>query len=179
MKRLGLAAAPLLALVAFQALAQGVPGAPPVRTATTASEPYNLSWDKDTLVYCDQRGGRTLNLLTAQDTAREAGCAPVAEANTACSGFDIDVEVRAPLSTPNDIVDVKGVAVPVQGRVRDCSVDGQSIAVVSGSSVVLIDAVTTKAVPVDRQGGERILLGPKWLAWSNGAELRWRLRRPE
>jgi hypothetical protein len=178
MKRLLLLVAPLLALAAFQALAQGGPLAP-VKTAGTSSEPYNLRWDNDSLVYCDKRGGRALNLQTAQDTAHEAVCTPVAEPNTACSGFGIDVEVRAPLSTPNDIVDVKGVAVPVKGRVRDCSADAQSIAVATGSSVVLIEVATAKAVPVDRQGGERVLLGPKWMAWSNGEELHWRQRRPE
>ena len=46
-------------------------------------EPYNLRWDNDSLVYCDKRGGRALNLQTAEDTAHEAACTPVAEPNTA------------------------------------------------------------------------------------------------
>jgi len=177
-KRLRLLAALLLAVAAFQALAQGAPGAP-VRAAATTGAAYNLRWDSDILVYCDQRGGRALDLQTAKETAHEATCAPVAEPNTACGGLGVDVEVRAPLSAPDDIVDLKGVSIPLEGRVSDCSVDGQSIALTTGSTVVLIDTATARAATVDRQGGERVLLGPKWIAWSSGTELRWRLRQPD
>jgi hypothetical protein len=177
MKRLELLAVSLLALAAFQALAQG--GRNEIRTAPTTGEAYNLRWDNDTLVYCDKRGGRAVNLQTARETAHEASCARVAEPNTACGGLGIDVEVRAPLSAPDDIVDLKGVSIPLEGRVSDCSADGRSIAVATGSTVVLIDVAKARAFTLDRQGGERVLLGPKWVAWSSGAQLRWRLRQTD
>src|SRR5262249_56831862 len=110
-KRLRLLAAPLLAVAAFQALAQGAPGAP-VRTAATTGAAYNLRWDNDILVYCDQRGGRPLNLQTPPETAREAACAPVAEPNTACGGVGGAVAGRGPRSPPPANSDPKRPSIP-------------------------------------------------------------------
>jgi hypothetical protein len=85
------------------------------------------------------------------------------------------VAVRMPINAPNDIVDVNGFSVPVKGHVRDCIRDGALIAVVTGSSVVLIDVVTAKSATIDR-GGERVIAGPNWVVWSTGAGISWILR---
>jgi hypothetical protein len=158
-------------------LPAGVKHGSGIGTVPTHGEASGLRLEGDTLVYCDKRGERAINLRMARGIARIAACPASGEPNASCSRLGLDVAVRAPLEAPDDIVDVNGLSVPVNGRVRDCSGDGSLIAVATGSSIVLIDVATAKSVTIDHTGGERIIVGPNWVAWSTGARLRWVSRR--
>jgi hypothetical protein len=159
-------------------LAKPAKHAPEIGAVATRGEPHGLRLEGDTLVYCDKRGERAIDLRTSREAARAAACPAPEEPNAACSGLGIDVDVRAPLSAPNEVIDVNGRSVPVRGRVRDCVVEGGLMAVATGSSITLIEVATATASTVDRAGGERVILGPSWVAWSTGARLRWMSRPP-
>ncbi len=140
-------------------------------TVATVGEPSALRIEHGALTFCDKRGARKLNLQTGRDAPYEKPCAHDDEPNTACAGFDIEVSVRAPLSEPNDIVDLDSGSVPLHGRVHDCAVDGNTLVVVTASSVVLVDVARAKPAEISHQGGDRVAVGSGWIAWSSAATL--------
>ena len=133
--------------------------------------PYGLHLADGVLDFCDSRGGRELNLKTGQETNKDRSCASKEEPNTACSGVGTDVEVRAPLSEPNDIVDVGGSSFPLNGRVHDCAGDAKFLAIVTTSTTVVIDTAKSAITQVSSQGGDRVAIGDGWVAWSAGSDL--------
>ncbi len=150
----------------------------PIRSAATQGEPHHLHLDGDTLSYCDKRGARAIDLQASRDAARAGTCPAAEEPNAACSQLGIDVEVRAPLSAPDDILDVGGISIPLKGRVHDCAVDGTLMAIATGSRVNLVDVASAMMITIDRAGGERIVVGPNWIVWSAERGLRW-IPRPQ
>lgn len=151
----------------------------PVRTELTAraeGDPFGLRVEGGTISFCDKRGGRKLDTTSGRDAAFERPCAKDVEANTACSGLPLDVAVSTPSLGPNDMVDVKGKSFPLEGRVHDCAADGQVLAIVTGTAVVLVETTKDKAEVIDHQGGDRVAVGPGWVAWSRGPIVRARKR---
>jgi hypothetical protein len=148
------------------------------RSLPTRGEPHHLRLSGDVLAFCDARGARTLDLRAAREAAGTGTCAAPEEANAACSQIGVDVEVRSPGPAPDDALDLKGVSLPLKGRVRDCVAAGDTMAVATGSSVAVIEIATARMAVLDRTGGERVVVGPNWVAWSSGSKLRW-LPRPK
>jgi hypothetical protein len=145
-------------------------------TLTASGEPFGLRVEGAAISFCDKRGGRKLDTTTGQDAAFERKCATDGEANTACGGLPLDVSVSTPNRGPNDLVDVKGKSFPLEGRVHDCAADAKVLAIVTGSAVVLVDTTKDKADVIDHQGGDRVAVGPGWVAWSQGSTVRARKR---
>lgn len=137
-------------------------------SVTAAGEPFGLRVEGGTISFCDRRGGRRIDLASGHDAAFERTCPKDGEANTACGGLPVDVTVSTPNLGPNDLVDADGSAFPLDGRVHDCTADAKGLAIVTGSSVVLIDTKTAKTEVIDHTGGDRVAVGPGWIAWSNG-----------
>ncbi len=73
---------------------------------------------------------------------------------------------------PNDLVDVNGSRFPLDGRVHDCTADVKVLTIVTGASVVVIDAATNKSNVLDHTGGDRAAIGPGWIAWTSGSTVR-------
>jgi hypothetical protein len=128
---------------------------------------FALAVQKDRVTFCDGRGPRALDLTTGADIAGDPKCPPPDEGNTACEDLGIDVIVRTPDRGPNDIVGVDALQVPLEGRVHDCVADGKVLAVVTPSQVVTIDTLHGKSGVVSNVGGERIAIGPGWIAWAD------------
>lgn len=148
---------------------------PSARTELTVvadGEPFGLRLESGMLAFCDKRGGRSLDLRTGRDAALDRTCPNNDEPNSACSGLHLNVAVRGPLSAPDDIVDVDGWSVPLNGRVHDCAADGKALAIVTGSIVIVIDVEKETSNVISRQGGERVTIGSGWVAWSKGSKLR-------
>jgi hypothetical protein len=138
---------------------------------TAQGEPYNLRFAGGALDFCDTRGGRELNLKTGEEISKDRTCTPKDEPNTACSGLSLDVEVRSPQSEPNDIVDVGGSSFPLNGRVHDCAADGKSLAVITASTTALIDTAKETTTQISPSGGDRVVLGSGWVAWTAGSNI--------
>lgn len=132
---------------------------------------YGLSVD-DAISYCDDRGGRKINPKTGEDVRVDRACAK-AEGNAACGGLSIALTVRMPGLGPDDVVEAPDYSFPLVGHVHDCATDEKTIAVVTHTQVSLLDAASGKAKVIDEEGGERIAIGPGWVAWSDGAIVRW------
>lgn len=143
-------------------------GAKPAQISTQG-EPYALAFSASTLTFCDTRGTRSLDLRTGAEGPGSGTCPAKEEANASCSGLGDAVTVRAPLSEPNDIVDVDASSFPMNGRVHDCAGDGGFIIVATGSRVVLLDTVAGTAKDVSNAGAERVAIGPGWIAWTAGS----------
>ncbi|RAR57612.1 hypothetical protein C7401_115168 [Paraburkholderia unamae] len=180
------AAIAVIAATAPTALGAGAATAPPTSepnatyrpgTIATAGRPLWLRLQNGELTFCDTRGTRKLDLATGRDIALSQPCTSAVEPNTACSGVDPDVSVRALLSEPNDIVDIDGISVPLNGRVHDCAIGGKTLAVVTASSVVLISLGEGVVSKVSSSGGDRVAISPGWIAWSNAATLNWVQRK--
>lgn len=139
--------------------------------AVTEGQPFALHIEQGAVKFCDNRGRRLLELATGQQSALQEPCQSAAEANTACSGLTLDVTVRAPLSEPNDIVDVNGASFPLNGKVHDCVADGKWIAIATASRVVLIDVAAGKIRELSPEGGDRVTIGSGWVAWCDGVNL--------
>ena len=150
----------------------GVGAARAEARVTTKGEPYALRLTSGVLGFCDQRGGRQVDLETGQDTAAARACGKIDEANTACSGLGLEVTVRSPHDEPNDIVDVDGRSFPLRGRAHDCAADGKVLAIATASEVLLIDTTRGAAKKLDSQGGDRVAIGSGWIVWSMGSDLR-------
>ena len=75
-----------------------------IRSAVVMGYTSGLSLEADTLTYCDNRGGRALDLVSGVETARERPCNRHEERNRGCGEIDFVESVREPdqdeLSTP-------------------------------------------------------------------------------
>lgn len=161
----------LLLLTLFApSCAQHGPPAPAKAGAAAQGEPYALSLQDGVLTFCDNRGARRLDLKTNRETASSAVCSR-SEPNAACSGLPLDVEVRTPLSEPDDIVDVGDASFPLKGRVHDCGASGKLLAVATGSQVVLIDAAKGSVREIRPHGADRIAIGSGWIAWAEASKI--------
>ncbi len=151
----------------------------PARTEfiiATDGDPFGLRLESGTLAFCDKRGEWKLDLETGLQAALARTCPNDDQPNTACGGLGLDVDVRGPLSEPNDIVDVDGWSVALKGRVHDCAADGDVLAIVTGSSVILVNVANRTSKEINREGGDCVTIGSGWVAWSRGSSLRvvWR-----
>jgi hypothetical protein len=133
--------------------------------------PFGLHFADGVLDFCDDSGGRELNLKTGKQVPKDRSCTAKDEPNVACSGLGLDVEVRAPLSDPNDIVDVGGSSFPLKGRVHDCAADGKLLAVITASTTVVINTTKSTTTQVSPEGGDRVALANGWVAWTVGSNV--------
>lgn len=163
--------APPVSQSSATAATSAIPAAPSERTITAEGEPHALQIGTGTVLFCDKRGPRKLDLNTGADTGGEQSCAKSEEANASCSGLPLDIAVHAPPSEPNDIVDVAGSSFPLKGHVQDCAVDGKVLAIVTSSSVTVIDTVKGAPTEIDQVGGDRVAIGHSWVAWTDASKL--------
>jgi len=139
--------------------------------AATEGDPTYLRIDGDVLLYCDLRGGHTLELEEARVASLDEACAPV-DPNVACAGLAVEAVVRSPGTGPDDVVDVAGKPYSMQGKVRDCVSDGSRLAIATTSVVVLIDLEKQQLMKLSRKdGGDRVAIGGDWVVWSSGSAL--------
>jgi len=139
--------------------------------ASTVGEPTGLRLENGILSFCDKRGGRNFDMNTHRDVALARDCSKKDEPNVACAGLNLDIDVRSPLSQPNDIVDFLGWSVPLLGRVKDCAADGKVVVIATQFRVIMIDAMTERKQDISREGGDRVAIGKGWVAWAKGSRL--------
>jgi len=132
----------------------------------------NLRFEGSMLFFCDARGAHGVDLKTGRATGNPPPCPASEEPNTACSSLNLGVSVRAPLSEPNDIVDLGAASFPLRGRVHDCRADGNRLAIGTGSSVVLIDAAKSSMKEIASKGSDRVAVTDGWIAWTDGSSVR-------
>jgi hypothetical protein len=146
--------------------------APAATQFAAAGTVQNLRFEGTTLFFCDARGSHRVDLKTGRTTNNAGPCPASEEPNTACSGLNLHVSVRAPLSEPNDIVDLGASSFPLHGRVHDCRAAGNRLAIGTGSSVVLIDTSKSTMKEISSQGSDRVALVDGWIAWTDGSSVR-------
>jgi hypothetical protein len=137
-----------------------------------ASEPFALHLDASSISFCDDRGGWKAALPNGSPSPSNTPCPKPEEPNVSCSGTISDVEVRAPLSSPDDIVDAGARSFPLTGRVHDCAAEGAVLAVVTAHQVVAIRTDQGTSTTVSDSGGERVAVGSGWIAWTQGHLIR-------
>lgn len=140
-------------------------------TIATEGPAFGLRMEGASLIYCDKRGARKLDLASGQESAGSATCGAPEEANAACTGLaGLDVSVRAPGG--DDIVDVEGQSFPMKGKLQDCAALGKRVLVASSGSILLIDADKSVSKDVAPGGADRVAIGQGWVAWADGVKLR-------
>jgi len=150
----------------------------PIRSQFTlhaTGQPFDLRVEGGTVSFCDARGARKVNPTTRQDAAFQRACAK-REPNTGCGELPLDVQVSSPGLGPNDVVEVSGSAFPLEGHVHDCAAHGPALAVATGEGVVLIDTTKVHVDVLDSMGGDRVAIGPGWIAWSKDSTIHVRAR---
>jgi hypothetical protein len=138
----------------------------------TSGAPYALHLDKGSITFCDMRGGRKVTLPNGVESRSDVECPKIEEPNTACSGIGPDVEVRAQLPEPNDIVDAGARSFPLQGRVHDCASEGPLIVIATAAQVIVIQAEKGTVRKISDSGGERVAAGAGWVAWTQDRIIR-------
>ncbi|HJZ78354.1 MAG TPA: hypothetical protein VKE51_41790 [Vicinamibacterales bacterium] len=141
-------------------------------TVATNGDPFGLRFEKGMLAFCDKRGPRRLDLDTGRESALDKSCPSSDEPNVACSELNLNIAVRAPLAESSDIVDFDGWSVALPGRVHDCAADGKVVAIVTGSSLVVIDTAKETTKEIRMEGGQRVAIDSAWVAWAKASELR-------
>jgi hypothetical protein len=153
---------------------------PPSSTATQAVSKVEIATDGESLgfqikdgvfSFCDKRGARNVDLKGGQESPSTRACPKNNEPNNSCENLGLDISVRSPMSEPNDIVDIGAQSYPVDGRVHDCSADRNLVAVATGSAVAIIDVATGTMRKLNAEGGDHVLIGGGWIAWSEGPKL--------
>lgn len=146
-------------------------GKPTELTTTSDGEPYHLRIENEAFTFCDKRGKRSFDLKTGRLDTTAPTCEKIDEPNTACSGLGMNVDVRAPFAEANEIIDINGWSTPLIGRVHDCASEGKMLAVATGSAIFLIDIIEESHRKISRDGGDRVAIDARWIAWSNGLKL--------
>ncbi len=144
---------------------------PAARQIPAEGNVQSLRFEDGILKFCDAAGGHRLDVKTGMFTKDEAPCPTPREPNTACSSLNPEVSVRAPLSEPNDIVDLGAMSFPLRGKVHDCAAGGNHLAIGTGTAVVLIDTVQNNMKEVSAQGSGRVAVTKDWIAWAEGASI--------
>ena len=144
--------------------------------AEATGSAFGLRVDGGVVSFCDERGGRKLDATTGLDTAFRRACPEDDESNPGCGRVGFAVDVRTPGLGPDDFVDVDAHGYPMQGLVHDCAAEGKVLAIVTGSTVVLIDTTKEKAEVIAHEGASRVSIDRTWIAWSLGSTVRARRR---
>ena len=140
------------------------------RSTTAVGYTSGLRLESDAATYCDDRGGRALDLVTGKDTAHERQCVKNEERNSACGGIDFVVDVREP--DVDDIIDVKdGPSFPVNGHIHDCVFDSGTLLVATGLEVVAFDVKADHRVVKRKDAGDQVAIDAAWMAWSAGGKV--------
>jgi hypothetical protein len=142
----------------------------PFSIATQGSA-HSLRFDGGGFAFCDKRGAIKVDLAAATSAPSADHCGAPREASSACDNPSGTISTRNPPNEPNDIVDLDGWSVPLSGHVQDCVVEGKTLAVATGSTVVLVDGVRESTKELSRDGADRVSLGAGWVAWASGARI--------
>ena len=141
-------------------------------SSVVAGEPTGLAVVDGVLGYCEARGGRAIDLRNGRRTNPDRTCPVERAPNTTCQGLERELAVRPSAAEGVDMLELDGRAFNVGGRVRDCAADGDTIAVATDRSVVVIDTASARSRQVrSDSGGDRVAIGSGWIAWSKGSEL--------
>jgi len=126
-----------------------------------------LRLDADTLIYCDKRGSRALDLIAGVERAHDGACPTLPEwRNRACGGIDFIEQVREP--GVDDIIDTtEDLSLPISGHIHDCVFDSGVLLVGTGLEVVAFDVKAQRRIVKSRAAGDQVAITSKWLAWSN------------
>jgi hypothetical protein len=131
-----------------------------------------LSFDGDTVSYCDSRGGRAWTLPSGGESAQERACpsAKLQERNSDCGEIEIVTAVREP--GPDDIIDLKDApSLPVHGHIHDCAFNSGVLLVATGMEVAAINGKTGHRDVKGKEGGNQVAMNSTWLAWSDGEKV--------
>jgi len=161
------------AAASTQSAMNAVPAAAPVEwVIVVEGAASGLHLGQGGLTFCDKRGRRSLDLQTGRDVELDKTECPLTDDRKfVCDDPDLDVSVRAPPGEVNDVVSVGGSFFSLEGRFRDCAANRMILAVVTGAEVVLIDVAKRARMVIGRPGGDRVTIGPRWIAWSNGSTI--------
>jgi hypothetical protein len=134
---------------------------------TTVGTAQTLRFDSTSLLFCNGGGLHRVELKSGMAASLDSPCPPAPEPDTACASFEGDIAVRAPLSEPNDIVDLGASSFPLRGRVQDCAAAADRyVAIATGSAVILIDRARNSMREVAGRGAERVAVTAGWIAWA-------------
>lgn len=139
-------------------------------SAVASGYTSGLRLETDALTYCDNRGGRALDLASGVENGRERVCEKHEERNSGCGGIDFIESVREP--DQDDIIDAKvGPSFPVHGHIHDCAFSSGVLLVATGLEVVAIDVKTDRREIKSKDGGDQVAINDEWLAWSDGEKV--------
>ena len=140
------------------------------RTVVAAGFTSGLTLEGDTLSYCDNRGGRAVDLASGVEIPRERPCDKHEERNSGCGGIDFVESVREP--DQDDIIDAKmGPSFPVHGHIHDCAFSSGILLVATGQEIITIDVKTDRREVKGKDGGDQVAINDAWLAWSDGRKV--------
>jgi hypothetical protein len=150
-----------------------------MRSVITIGYSSGLRLDSNTLIYCDDRGSRGLDLISGVESARADPCPKKPEErNGACDGIEYVVSVRTqwqegrPGPGPDDIIDTKaGISIPTNGRVHDCVFNNGVLLYATGLEIIAVDIKTDRHDKKGNDGGNQVAINDAWLAWSDGAKV--------
>ena len=121
----------------------------------------------DTLTYCDDRGGRALDLTSGIESAHERRCPKKPEErNRGCTGVDVVASVDQ--LGADDYIDVNDKSsIHVNGHINDCVYDGGVLLYASWDEVVTIDVKTRhrETKSKRKEGAAQVAIDGSWIAW--------------
>jgi hypothetical protein len=142
-----------------------------MRSTVATGYTSGLRLESDLLMYCDDRGGRALDLASGVDRAHEHPCAPGELRNLTCDGIEVVAQVRAPGGI-HDIIDLEtGPSQPMQGRIQDCAFNSGVLLVATGFEVVAIDVKADRRDVKLKDGGNQVAISQAWMAWSDAKKV--------
>ena len=132
------------------------------RSVAAVGHASRMRLESDILTYCDDRGGRVLDLVSGVESAREVSCEHEWR-NSACGGIDFVESVREP--DQDDIIDAKqGPSFPVHGHIHDCAFSSGILLVATGLEVVAIDVKADRRDVKGKDGGNQVAINDAWMA---------------
>ncbi len=146
---------------------------PPGSILSAAAVGYTsgLRLEAGALTYCDDRGGRALDLDTALEGARERPCDKHEERNPSCDGIEVVDQVREP-GPDEDIIDLKnGLSQAAHGHVTDCAFSNGTLLVATWNEIVAIDIKADRREVKSKVGGPQVAINGDWIAWSDGKKV--------
>jgi len=125
----------------------------------------------ETVVYCDAQGQHSFDTIKLKDSVIQSSCSQPNADMPRCSGEKLGLQVRSSPTEPDDVVDLPVKLVTLDGRARGCAVADQTVAVITGSELVLIDATTGAKREIEGARGDEVALSDRLVAWSTGQQI--------
>ncbi len=147
---------------------------PPETWSLPSSGPVSrLHIRGQTLLFCDERGGRRVDLATQVEAGSDRNCASKDDPDEAPDDDVVSVSSPDMEHEANDRVDIEGFSYWLEGRGHAWANEKTTAVVGSGSRVELIDEAADKVAVLDTRGADQVAIGAGWAAWvgSEGNEV--------